>query len=182
MLELTIPSTEYYNSKTEEFIDIPGRKIRLEHSLVSLSKWESIWEKPFLGGERKSNEELRDYIRCMSLDDISDNHLSTLVNSRLKEIEKYIESKMTATWFSEAKVPGQAAPKKETLTAEILYYYMIAQNIPMECQHWHLNRLITLIKVCALRNQPPKKMDRKTSIDHIRSLNQARRAQYNTKG
>ena len=180
MISIHIDKGELYNEKTEEFIKIKDQTILLEHSLVSVSKWESKWQKAFLGGEKKTNEEMLDYIRCMTITQNVDPIIYKMIsNEDLERIVKYIEAPMTATWFNEA--PG-AKINKEVITAEIIYYWMITFNIPVEFQKWHLNRLLTLIKVCSIKNTPKNKMKRSEILNQNRALNQARKKSLHTKG
>lgn len=159
MLQLSIPNGEYFDERTEEFINIDACTLRLEHSLLSISKWESKWCKPFLGKEEKTDEMLRDYIRCMTLNkDVNPMVYSVLSNSDLLRIKEYINAPMTATWF---RKDGNRAPSRQIITSELIYYWMIAQNIPIECEKWHLNRLFTLIHICGEKNKDPKKMSKK---------------------
>ena len=180
MLTIKIADTEYYNEETSQFVSVKERTIDLEHSLVSLSKWESKWCKPFLGKDQKTNEELRDYIRCMIIDkNVPDSIIYSFTRKQLDQIMEYIDSKMTATTFSDS-ITG---PKnKEVITSEIIYYWMISLNIPFECQKWHLNRLLTLVRVCSIKNAPPKKMGRNTILSRNAQLNAARKQQLNTRG
>lgn len=180
MLTIKIPDTEYYNEETSQFFLVKARTIDLEHSLVSLSKWESKWCKPFLGKDQKTNEEIRDYVRCMIIDrNAPDSILYTLNKEQEKQIVEYIDEKMTATTFSDI---SSASKSREIITSEIIYYWMISLNIPFECQKWHLNRLLTLIRVCSIKNAPPKKMGRNSILNRNTQLNAARRQQLNTKG
>ena len=180
MLKITIPKGELFNEETQEFITCKEQIIQLEHSLVSLSKWESKWHKPFLGKDEKTFEETTDYVRCMTItQNVDPNVYRFLSNENIEEINNYIVDPMTATTFFEEKT---GSGKKEIITSEVLYYYMIALNIPFECQKWHLNRLMTLIKVCDIKSQPPKKMGKKATINHYAALNAARRKQLNSKG
>ena len=180
MLTIKIPDTEYYNEETSQFVSVKERTIDLEHSLVSLSKWESKWCKPFLGKDQKTNEEIRDYIRCMVIDrNVSDNILYALNKEQEKQIVDYIDAKMTATTISDV---AEASKSREIITSEIIYYWMISLNIPFECQKWHLNRLLTLIRVCSIKNAPPKKMGRNSVLSRNRQLNAARKQQLNTRG
>lgn len=180
MISIHIDSGEVYNEKTEEFIKIKEQTILLEHSLVSVAKWESKWEKAFLGSEKKTNEQMLDYIRCMTITQNVDPIIYKLISNKdLERIIKYIEAPMTATWFNEV---GGAKSSREVVTAEIIYYWMISFNIPVEFQKWHLNRLLTLIKVCSIKNAPKNKMKRSEILSQNRALNQARRKSLNTKG
>jgi len=182
MLSVKINSIELFDEISKEFVNTQEITLHLEHSLVSLSKWEATWEKPFLGDQEKSNEEILDYIKCMSLsEDIPKNILYNLSQENIKQISNYIDSKMTATWFTESNT-GLSSFKKEIITSEIIYYWMIAANIPFECQNWHLNRLLTLIRVCNQKNAPEKKMGRQELMARNKALNEARKAQLNTKG
>jgi hypothetical protein len=180
VLQVTIPEREFYDENREEFVKTKSEILQLEHSLVSLSKWESKWCKPFLGKEEKSNEETLDYIRCMTISqNVTPEIYNNLPGFVFAQITEYINAPMTATWFNEQQ---NAKKSREIVTAELVYYWMIAQNIPMECQKWHLNRLLTLIRVCSIKNQPPKKMGRKEMLLNRRALNEARRSEFNTKG
>lgn len=180
MLLLTIPARELWDEIHQEFIYIKGQTIQLEHSLVSLSKWEAQYGKPFLSKEEKTREEIVDYIRCMTLTrKVDPETYDNLTEQNFKEIQSYIDAPMTATSFSHDHYRGNSG---EQTTAELIYYWMIALNIPHEYETWHLNRLLTLIQVCNIKNQPPKKRNRREIMKRNSALNQARRNRYGTRG
>lgn len=181
MLQITIPSTELWDEQKEEFVYRKEKTLQLEHSLVSVSKWESKWNKSFLSTADKTEEEIIDYIRCMTITQNVDPEVySRLSNPIIKEIYDYINAPMTATVFSDN---GQKSGRsREAVTSELIYYWMIALNIPFECQKWHLNRLLTLIRVCEVKNAPPKSMNKRDIMSHNAALNAVRRKKYNTKG
>lgn len=173
MLSLVVPDLEFFNDNTQEFVAVKGGKLQLEHSLVSLAKWESKWKKPFFKHEQKTAEELLDYIRCMTVNqNVQESVYQCLTSDHIKKIKSYIEDPMTATTISN---PKKSSGDNTIPTAEILYYYMIAFNIPFECQKWHLNRLIMLIRVCGIKNSKPKKMNKQQYFEHRRQLNEQRR-------
>lgn len=181
MLEITIPGTEEWDEDKEEFITTKETTLRLEHSLVSLSKWESRWCKPFLDSEDKTIEETLDYIRCMTLtQNVDPNVYYGLTSENVKQVEAYILAPMTATTISRRN--NKTFGPKEIVTSELIYYWMIALNIPFECQKWHLNRLITLIEVCNIKNSPPKKLSRNELLMRNTELNAQRRKALNSKG
>ena len=180
MLQITVPERELWDEINEEFISIKETTLQLEHSLVSLSKWESKWCKPFLTAQDKTMEETIDYVKCMTLTQkVNPVVYRCLTNENMEAINQYITSPMTATTFNEDK---NGKRNREQVTAEIIYYWMIALNIPFECQKWHLNRLLTLIRVCNIKNQPPKKMSRQEIMSRNAALNAARRKRLNSKG
>jgi hypothetical protein len=180
MLWITIPAVEQWDEKKQEFVTTKEQTLQLEHSLVSLSKWESKWCKAFLTRNEKSFEETLDYIKCMTLtQNVDPGIYNYLTNGNINKINKYIEAPMTATYFSDDKT---SKVSREQITAELIYYWMIALNIPFECQKWHLNRLLTLIKVCNIKNTPPKKRSKKDIMSRNAALNAARRKQLNTRG
>ena len=180
MLKLVVPATEVYDEELERFRTYPEKVLMLEHSLVSISKWESKWCKAFLSKQEKSLEETLDYAKCMTLTQNVDPEVyNYLTNANIDQINKYIEAPMTATYFSEDKT-GETS--REQITAELIYYWMIALNIPFECQKWHLNRLLTLIRVCNIKNQSPKKRSKKDIMRRNTALNAARKKQLNTNG
>lgn len=187
MLEITVPArkpTELWDEERQEFVYVPGAKevtLCLEHSLISLAKWESKWCKPFLSAKQeKTDEETIDYIKCMTLTkNVDDEVYYRLSRENVKQINDYIQAPMTATYFS--KDPA-GKNSRETITNELIYYWMIALTIPVEFEKWHLNRLLTLIRVCNVKNQPAKKMSKREIMSRNAALNAARRQQMNTNG
>lgn len=180
MLKITIPAGEQWDEINQVFINTKEQTLQLEHSLVSLSKWESKWCKAFLTKNEKTDEETIDYIKCMTItQNVDPNVYNCLTKENIEQIKKYIEAPMTATYFSEEH-SGKSS--REQVTSELIYYWMIALNIPMECQKWHLNRLLTLIRVCNIKNQPPKKMSKRALMNRNSALNASRRKRLNTKG
>lgn len=182
MLTIVIPEGEFFDEATKQFVYPEETRLDLEHSLFSLSKWESIWEKPFLGPEEKSPGELLGYIKAMTLTpDIAPEVYQRLSDEHITTINDYINAKMSATWFRETK---QKPGRKEVITAEIIYYWMISLNIPLEFEHRHLNQLFTLIKVCNEKNAPEDKPKRSQAemMAERKAINEARMKQYNTKG
>ena len=173
-----IPAQEYYDDEKSEFISTETKTLRLEHSLVSLSKWESIWEIPFLDGGQKTNEQLISYVKCMMLEEV-DVDFNLLPADLWTEIQNYIDSKQSATWFPEEK---KTARSREVITSEIIYYWMVAHKINWEAQHWHLNRLITLVRTISAKSQPEKKMSKSELAARNRALNAQRRARTGSKG
>lgn len=180
MLQITIPAAEQWDELAERFVYTKEQTLQLEHSLVSLSKWESKWHKAFLSRTDKTYEETLDYIRCMTVtQNVNPTVYKNLTYENIKQVNEYISTSMTATVFSEDK---PIRNNRETITAELIYYWMIAFNIPFECQKWHLDRLITLIRVCSIKNAPPRKMGKRALMRRNSALNAARRKRMNTKG
>lgn len=180
MFTITIPASEMWDEKNERFVDTKEYTLHLEHSLVSLSKWESKWCKPFLFTKEKTSEETLDYVRCMTLtSNVPPEVYYGLTSENIKAINEYIEAPMTATYFGQDR---NSRGNREIITSELIYYWMIALNIPFECQKWHLNRLLTLVRVCNIKNQPAKKMSKREIMSRNAALNAARRKQLGTKG
>lgn len=182
MLTITVPiSPEGWDEAKQEFVEPTVQTLQLEHSLVSLSKWESKWKKAFYSTNSNiTNEEMLDYIKCMTLTkNVGMDVYNHLTPDNIKEIRDYINDSMTATTFSKE---GNGSKNREVITSELIYYWMIASNIPFECQKWHLNRLITLIRVCSVKNNPPKKRSRREIMSRNAALNASRRQQMNSKG
>lgn len=180
MLKITVPATEEWDELRNEFVNTKEQTLQLEHSLISLSKWESKWCKPFLSKKEKTREEVVDYIRCMTLTpNVKPEVYYALSEENVRMINEYIDAPMTATTFSNN---GNGKGGREVITAEIIYYWMIVHNIPFECQKWHLNRLITLIRVCNIKSGPQKKMSRKETMNYNAALNAARKKKLNTTG
>lgn len=181
MLQITIPGTEFFDEAAGQFIITKDTMLTLEHSLVSLSKWEAKWQIPFLTNKPKTIEQSLDYIRCMTIrpDPIDQNVYRGITQKQIEEIYAYIDNPMTATTFSQN--PNEK-PNRQIVTAEIIYYWMVSLQIPFECQKWHLNRLLTLIRVINIKNAPSKKMSKRDLMNRNRSLNAARRAKSGSRG
>lgn len=180
MLTVTVPKVEVFDEEANKFYVLPEITFDLEHSLVSLSKWESFWEKPFLSTDKNDVETLS-YVKLMTISPgIPDDVYERLSAENISQIQKYIEAKMTATWFKEeSRKPG---PSAEIVTAEVIYHWMVSYQIPFECQYWHLNRLLALVKVCNAKAEKPKKRSTAEIVDERRRLNAERRAEANSTG
>ncbi len=187
MLKIVVPPADGWDEEKEEFVSFSGKTLMLEHSLVSVAKWEAKWHKPFLDEAEKSNSELTDYVRCMTLtQNVDPDVYSFLTEENFKQIDDYINDSMTATWFNETKEQKSSKRSTEKVTSELVYYWMIAFNIPMECQKWHFNRLMTLIRICEIKNEEQygkhTKTPKSSLVSRYASLNAARRKAWNTKG
>ena len=180
MLKLMLQEEEYYNEETETFETVGSIEIELEHSLISLSKWESKFKKPFLSPEKKTSDEILYYVESMIISPIHpSNTFELLTQKTIDKINDYIESSESATTFG--SMPERKG-RGEVITAELIYYWMVAFNIPFECEYWHLNRLFALIRICNIKNSPQKKMSRNEVSQRNRELNAVRKAQFNTNG
>lgn len=178
-IKITIPATEQWNEETETFQTSDAVTLEFEHSLVSLSRWESKWHKPFLTNKEKSTEEVYGYIEAMCLDDeIPTETFYNMTKENIKQINDYIEDKMTATWFAENNKPGS----REVMTNELIYHIVFALQMPIEVENWHLNRLITQIRVINEKNSPKKKMSPKEIAERNHRLNEERRNAMKTRG
>lgn len=184
MLEITVPiSPEGWDEVKQEFVEPKMQTLKLEHSLVSLSKWESKWCKPYLSGDAKTPEETIDYIRCMTItQNVNPDVYKHITNENIIAVDEYINAKKTATWFTEE--PGSKGYRSngEQVTSELIYYWMISLNVPFKCEKWHLNRLLTLIRVCDVKSKPQKKMSLKDRLSRNAALNAARKKQHGMKG
>lgn len=180
MLRITVPEFEIYNEDNDEFIAVKSQVLKLEHSLISMSKWESKWHKPFLVDNERTSDEAVSYIKCMTLNQNIDEMVYLgLTKENFDAVNGYIEDSMTATWFNENKTPSS----KKIMTSEVIYAQMFKLNIPLECEKWHLNRLMTLLRVCAIESSPEKeKMSKSEILKQNRELNEKRRAAAKTKG
>jgi len=181
MLQIIVPACELFNEQTNEFIYLKAQPLTLEHSLVSLSKWEARWNKPFLTEEPKTRVEMADYVRCMTLtQNVQPDVYSRLSERNMKEVDAYLEAPMTATTIRDTKKGGRTS--SQVVTSELIYYWMVSLNIPFECQKWHLNRLLTLIRVCTIKNGKDNKMSKRDIFKQNAALNAARRAKAKSKG
>ena len=179
MLYITIPKSEFYDERTSSFIQIKEQKLQLEHSLVSLSKWEQKTEKPFLSTGQMTFSETIEYIKCMTItQNVDPNVYLGITNDIIRQVDEYIGQKMTATTFSFNSNSG----KRDVVTSEIIYYWMFELKIPKECEKWHLNRLLTMIRVSSEKNGPKKKMSKGEIFARNRALNEARKRQLQTRG
>jgi len=179
MLKIIVPAIEKWDEDRQEFLSTKETELCLEHSLVSVSKWESKWHKYFIGNNNLTSEMLIDYIRCMTMTQNVDPDIFYAIDEEtMTKIKDYISDSQTATWFSE----NNDKHGRDIITSEIIYYWMIALQIPFECQKWHLNRLLTLIRVCNEKNQPEKKMSQSEVMRRNREINEARRRALKTRG
>lgn len=176
MLEINVAMEESFDETSSKFVVTSSFKVTLEHSLVSVSKWESFWKQAFLGKKDKTPEQLLSYIKFMILnDELPPGVFQKLIQFHMEVIKDYIEDEMTATkLYNDPNAPTS----RETVTAELIYYWMISMGIPIQFEHWHLNRLITLIRVINVKNAPKKKM----SLSERRALNRSRLSKHNTRG
>jgi len=179
MLTLFIPGIDLYDEPTNSFKKTNSCTLTLEHSLLSISKWESTYKEPFLSSKEFTKEKFKNYIMCMVIGPYEPKNFLGLTDEHLKLVQSYIDDPMTATTFSKN---NNNRVSREIITAEIIYYRMFANNIPMECHKWHLNRLLTLIRVCEEKNAPSRKMSRRQTAERNAMLNAARRKQFNTRG
>lgn len=180
MLRIVVPELEIFDEETNKFVTKKGCTLQLEHSLLSVSKWESKWKKPFLSKEPMTDEETLDYVRCMTITQNVDPEVyQRLTTENINEVQAYIQDPMTATTFSEEE-GGKS--NREVITSEIIYYWMIAHNIPIDREKWHLNRLLTLIRVCNIKNSPPKKRNKRDMLRRRAELNAARKKRLGTRG
>lgn len=178
--EIIVPaSSEMFDERSNTFFSTKETTIVIEHSLLSISKWESKWHKPFLGKDQKTNEQVIDYIRCMTINKVDPNTFYSLTQQNIADVTNYIDDPMTATWFKE---DDTKTPNREIVTSELIYYWMIAAGIPFECEKWHLNRLITLIRVFNEKNKPKKKGITSKDLASRRALNNARKKALHTTG
>lgn len=182
MIRITIPKMELFDDRTQQFSYREEQTLELEHSLVSISKWESKWYKAFLGKRDKTYEETLDYIRCMTLTpDVDPETYKYLTDDNIKEINNYIKAPMTASHIATSD-NDDGRPNRDVVTSELIYFWMISLNIPFKCENWHLNRLLALIKVCNAKNSTPKKPNQKALASKYASMNAARRKQHNSRG
>ena len=179
MLKISITESEGYDDRSQRFIKYPAMDLELEHSLVSMSKWESKWEIPYLSDKAKDDEQILDYIACMVTNaEVTSDDIRRITQADADAISEYIAAKMTATWFTEEKTTGPSP----VITTEVIYYWMIEAGIPIEFENWHFNRLMTVLKVCNEKRKPEKKLSRAEIADRNRKLNEERQKKYNTTG
>lgn len=178
MLKIVIPKQEIFDEETSTFSYLEETTLQLEHSLVSISRWESIWHKPFLVNDPpKTQEQWRSYVMCMTMtQNVNPEIYNCLTQSNYKDIQNYVDDSMTATWFADDKNPHRGRNNGEIITSEYLYYMMIDLGVPMECQKWHLNRLMTLLRICAVKSKDGQKMSKQERMQQYSALKAARRA------
>ena len=180
MLQIYVPGADGWDEKKEEFVSTPGTTLTLEHSLISISKWESKWHIPFLSKDQKTPEQISDYIKCMTITpNVRPEVYEFLTKENVEDVTNYINDPMTATTITER---GGKRISREIVTSELIYYWMVSLQIPFECQKWHINRLMMLIQICNIKNQPDKKMGKKSTMQQNAALNAARRQRAHSRG
>lgn len=185
MLKLRFDGGELFDSETSRVDIVPAQTLRMEHSLLSISKWESIWEKPFLTNDKSKHmtfDEFVSYMTCMCLDEVDERVFFLLKQSHIDEVDKYLRSAQTATIFYDHFKDPKQVVRRHTITSEIIYYWMTCFNIPFECERWNFNRLMTLIQVCDDRSSPKKKRSSHDISQMYRDLNERRMRELGTKG
>lgn len=174
MLHIFVPGREFYNERTAEFIEVKDTVLKLEHSLVSVSKWEEEFRKPFLTEQRKTEEESRYYVKCMTLNhNVNDLVYTMLTQNDMQQVNEYISEDRTATWIVDREHKDTTI--KEQTTSELIYYWMILHHIPPEYQKWHLSRLMALIQICNVKSGPPQKMSEQETMEYYKRINEQRR-------
>lgn len=182
MLTIIVSGNELFDERTQEFVNTEDVVLHLEHSLISLSKWESKHNKPFLGPEKKVQEDVIEYIKAMVLDDnVPDDVFNRLGNDNINAISEYISSTQSATTFVETPQQKSRA-RSEIITAELIYFWMVSYNVPWECETWHLNKLFALLKVCNIKNSKEKPMSPSEIAKRNRDLNAERKQKLGTSG
>ena len=179
MLQIVVPGRELFDENTQTFTQTKDTTLKLEHSLLSISKWESKWCKPFLGSKKHTKREMLDYIRCMTLNTVSKDVYNALTSENMEAISNYINNPMSASTVTQNGKRGTGS--REIVTSELIYYWMVTYQIPFECEKWHINRLLMLIRICNAKNNP-EKMSKREIMAQNRSLNKARRKALRTKG
>lgn len=184
ILKIHIPYIDGWDNRTEQFVKYEPCDLYLKHSLVSLQKWESKYKKAYLSDEQKTEEEIIDYIRFMTIKpyNVDPNIYYFIPNDEMKRISEHITDPMTATTFSSARGMGSSGGRKEIVTAEVIFWWMIELGIPIEFKKWHLNQLMTLIRVCEVKSGDQKKMNRNDILASNKALNAKRRAAMHTRG
>lgn len=181
MLELHISETELWDPVSEKFLLVKEQSLPLEHSLLSISKWEEKWHKPMplINNERLSGDEFLDYVRCMTISRNPDPLVYRCITAReVEAIMAYINDPHTATWFGNEKSGGN---DKRPLTTELIYHLMFAFGVSKECEKWHLNRLMTQLRVEYEESKPSKKKTPAEIAERHRMLNAKRRAEARAK-
>lgn len=183
MLPISVPGVEKFDEVSQEFIYGPSTELDLEHSLISISKWESKYHKPFLGPETKTSDEMLDYIRFMTINKPKDpTCYERLTDKNVDEIKAYIDDPMTATKITPAPGGKKKAGGSKVVTSELIYYWLVQMNIPFEVEKWHLNRLLKLVEVVSEKNQPKKKIPKKQTLRSQAAINEARRRASGSSG
>lgn len=181
MLHIVVPEVEFFDERTSTFTTLKEQRLAMEHSLVSISKWEAMYNKPFLTKDKKTGKEMLDYIKCMTItQNVDERIFQVLTKENLIDVSEYIAAPMTATTFGSSGSSG--TPQRQIVTSELIYYWMVSYNIPFECQKWHVNRLLTLIEILNIKNTPPKKRSKSEIMSNQKRLNAQRRRSLKTKG
>ena len=187
MLTITIAGSEGWDEEKQEFVKTSKDcTICLEHSLVSMSKWEAKYHRPFLSEDQKTRKELIYYVKCMTItQNVDDSVYQNISADNLKKVLEYIDDPMSATVFYDyGRKQKRGRIKNKVPTTETIYSYMVGLNIDFKCEKWHLNRLLNLIRICSENNQPPnkKRMSNREILERNHSLNKQRQKLLNTKG
>ena len=181
---VTVPKSEVYDEENDIFYEIKNEvTLVMEHNLIAISRWESKFHKPYLTKDTKTNEEILYYLECMTITKGVESYVYRCIpKSELLRITEYINDPMTGTTVRESPYAKKQG-KEEIQSAELLYYYMFKLGIPKECENWHLNRLMTLMKVYGAKDEKPDgKASRSELIARNRAINARNRSKYHSKG
>lgn len=183
MLTICLEEGEFYDEAIEEFVIRYACTFNVEHSLISISKWETLHKKPFFSTVEKTDEETISYIKCMTINkNVPDFTYETLPRHVKQQLAEYIQDPATATTFAEGNQLQSARRNREVVTSELIYYWMVVSGIPIECQTWHINRLLALIRIFSIKNSKQKKRPLREIMAENRALNEARKAEFGSRG
>lgn len=180
MITIHFEEMEYYDEQLNRFYTLPPKVVNFEYSLAAVAEWEAIWKIPLLNTELGVDSDMfLSLAMCMSDDrELLEYYLD---DTEKAELHKYLSDSQTATTINSSQ-NGNTTGRGKVYTAEEIYALMFMNGIPIEWESRNLNRLLVILRIISIYQNPPKKMSQQDVMKQNARLNRERKNKYKTKG